>query len=162
MRRDDTIAIFDSTVPSSITYGGSAGTGSANVAARRDHTHAMPNSQHILTAIWGDSVLADSVVVGTVCYVRVPYSGAITSWHVVANTSCTAVMDVWKLNAAVPTIANSITAAARPSLTTSTTTASSTLTGWTTSVASGDVFGFRLDTLSAGTPTSITLVLNIG
>ncbi len=42
IRSDSTIAAFDATVPSTQAFGDSAGTGSAAVAARRDHKHAMP------------------------------------------------------------------------------------------------------------------------
>jgi hypothetical protein len=117
---------------------------------------------HTPTAIWGDCVQASSVVAGTVSYVRVPYGGTIRSWSLVATVASTATFDIWKLNAALPTVTNTITASAKPSLTTATTNFSATLTGWTTAVTAGDVFGFRLDTLTSGTPTSITLVLNVG
>ena len=42
LRRDDTILAFDATVPSTQAFGDSAAAGSATVAARRDHKHAMP------------------------------------------------------------------------------------------------------------------------
>jgi hypothetical protein len=42
IRRDATILAFDTTVPSTQAFGDSAATGSAAVAARRDHKHAMP------------------------------------------------------------------------------------------------------------------------
>ncbi len=42
IRSDGTIVAFDATVPSTQAYGDSAATGSAAVAARRDHKHAMP------------------------------------------------------------------------------------------------------------------------
>lgn len=42
IRRDSTIIAFDATVPVTQAFGDSAATGSAAVAARRDHKHAMP------------------------------------------------------------------------------------------------------------------------
>ncbi len=42
IRRDSTIVAFDATVPATQAFGDSAATGSAAVAARRDHKHAMP------------------------------------------------------------------------------------------------------------------------
>jgi hypothetical protein len=45
-----------------------------------------------------------------------------------------------KLNNAIPTVADSITAGAKPTLTTSQLATSTTLTGWTTSVSPDDVF----------------------
>ena len=44
LRRDDTIAIFDTTAPTTQAFGDTATAGSAAVAARRDHKHAMPNA----------------------------------------------------------------------------------------------------------------------
>ena len=39
IRSDATVAAFDATVPTTMTYGAAAATGSAAIAARRDHTH---------------------------------------------------------------------------------------------------------------------------
>jgi len=53
LRRDDTILAFDTTVPSTQAFGDSASVGTAIVAARRDHKHAMPASTKDTTAITG-------------------------------------------------------------------------------------------------------------
>jgi hypothetical protein len=57
VRTDATIAVFDATVPVTQAYGDAAATGSAGVAARRDHRHAMPAFfffQYATTAVnWG-------------------------------------------------------------------------------------------------------------
>lgn len=63
-------ALFDATVPGTISEGASAATGSATVAARRDHTHGAPatwaaTAHNLLSAIHGDT-LADTVVRGDV------------------------------------------------------------------------------------------------
>jgi hypothetical protein len=42
IRRDDTIAVFDATSPTTQALGDAAAVGSAAFAARRDHKHAMP------------------------------------------------------------------------------------------------------------------------
>ena len=44
IRSDATVAAFDATVPTTITHGASAATGSAAVASRRDHAHGAPAS----------------------------------------------------------------------------------------------------------------------
>lgn len=112
------------------------------------------------TAVWGDGISISSIAINSTSYVRVPYSGVIVSWSIIANAACTCVLDVWKVNAALPTVANTITASAKPSLTAAATATSATLTGWTTTVTSGDVFGFKLNSLT-GAPTMISLVLSI-
>jgi hypothetical protein len=59
-------AMFDATVPTTISAGASAATGSAVVAARRDHTHGTPSTypataHNLLSAIHGDTTVASCV-----------------------------------------------------------------------------------------------------
>jgi hypothetical protein len=101
-----------------------------------------------------------ALTTGTKGYLpAIPYAGTIVSWRIVAKESGSIVFDVWKANAAVPTNANSITASAKPTLSSAQIGSSSTLTGWTTSVAVNDVFGVEIE--SATTITQATLVLEI-
>ena len=60
-------------------------------------------------------------------------------------TSGSIVIDVWKDTYAnfPPTVADTITASAKPTLSSATKSDDTTLTGWTTAVTAGDVFGFR-------------------
>lgn len=92
-------------------------------------------------------------------YFRVPFSGTITGWTLSSDASGSAVFDIWKSNNAIPTIVNTITAAALPTLSSQQYVTSTTLTSWTTSVSAGDVFGFNLN--SASTLTRATLELYI-
>lgn len=92
-------------------------------------------------------------------YFTVPYAGTITGYTLSANVSGSAIFDVWKVNAAIPTVANTITGSALPTLSSQQYLSSTTLTGWTTSVAIGDVFGYNLNSIS--TISRITLQLNI-
>lgn len=117
----------------------------------------MPNTP---TAVFGDGQDAASIEAGLTCFVRVPYGGTIVEWSLVANASCTCVLDVWKSAGALPTNANTITASAKPGLTAASVGGSTTLTGWTTAVTAGDVLGFELESLT-GTPSEITLVLKV-
>lgn len=100
-----------------------------------------------------------AITTGTKGYVEIPYAGTITEWKIIADVSGSAVFDVWKANAAIPTNANSITAAAKPTLTSSQRATSTTLTGWTTNVSDNDVFGFEVE--SASTITKATLIVVI-
>jgi len=129
-------------------------------SATRKTIAATDDITHTPTAIWGDGIAASSVQVNAKSYVRVPYSGTIVSWSIVASVACSCEIDIWKANAVLPTVANVIAPSAKPTLSTSTTGFSSLLTGWTTSVSPGDIFGFNLNSFS-GAPTAITLVLNI-
>ncbi len=89
----------------------------------------------------------------------VPYTGTIVGWKLISDTSTTTVLDIWKTNNAIPTVANSITATAKPSLTTAQLSTSTTLTGWTTSVSPNDVFILNVD--SNDNATYISLELDI-
>jgi hypothetical protein len=87
----------------------------------------------------------------------VSYTGTITGWRLVTDISTTMVLDIWKANGSIPTIANTITAAAKPSLTAAQIAGSTTLTGWTTSVADGDVFIVNVDSNNNATYFSLEL-----
>ena len=81
----------------------------------------------------------------------------ITSWTLVADQTGSIVIDLWKDTYAnfPPTVADSITGSAKPTLSSAVKNQSSTLTGWTTGVSSGDIIRFNVD--SASTLTRITL-----
>jgi len=90
-----------------------------------------------------------------------PFAGTITAATLIADQSGSIVIDVWKdtYANAPPDDADSITASAPPTLSSAQKSQDTTLTGWTTSVSVGDVFGFNVD--SATTVTRVTLVLSV-
>lgn len=95
----------------------------------------------------------------TKTYYEVRGAGTIIEWALTGNPSGSLVLDIWKAAGAIPTGANTIVAAAPPTLTTQALNNSSALTGWTTSIAAGDVFGFSVT--SATTVTKAILTLRI-
>lgn len=88
-------------------------------------------------------------------------AGTIIGARLFANASGSIVIDIWKDTYAnfPPTVADTITASAKPTLSAAQKAEDTTLTGWTTSVAAGDVFGFNIDSVT--TITRITLELRI-
>lgn len=50
LRADDTLLVYDTTLPDPITYGQSGSVGSAATSARRDHAHAMAASDAVAQA----------------------------------------------------------------------------------------------------------------
>lgn len=96
---------------------------------------------------------------GTWYLASVPYSGTITGWNLVADQSGSIVVDVWKANAAVPTVANTITASALPTLSSAQSAFNGAITGWTTSVTAGDVFAFHINSASTVQKVSLTIYL---
>lgn len=125
----------------------------------------------------GGTGITNDVTVGSVVYVidgggsavttgvkgdiQIPFAGTIQSWTLLADQSGSAVVDVWKDTLAnyPPTIADVITASAKPTLSSADHATSSTLTGWTTTVAAGDTLRYNVN--SATTATRLTLSLQI-
>lgn len=103
-----------------------------------------------------------AITTGTKGYVECPFAGTIVQATVLLDQSGSIVIDVWKDTYAnyPPTDADSITAAAPPTVSApATKSQDATLTGWTTSIAAGDILGFNVDSIT--TATRATLILKI-
>ena len=90
----------------------------------------------------------------------IPAAGTIVSATMLADQSGSAVVDIWKDTFAnyPPTVADTITASAKPTLSSAISSQDTTLTGWTTSLAAGDVLKFHLDSSATITWLSLTLL----
>jgi hypothetical protein len=117
--------------------------------------------QATATTTFGVSVDGSGGVIttGQKGYVRIPYNFTITSWTLIGFPSGSITFDIWRVNNAIPTVANTIigVGGTKPSLTSSTYATSSTLTNWTATGLTGDVIGWNVD--SATTTTIATLQL---
>jgi len=93
--------------------------------------------------------------------VEIPFACTITQVTTLAAQSGSIVVDIWKDTYAnfPPTVADTITASAKPTLSTATKAQDSTLTGWTTSIAAGSVLRFNVD--SATTVERVTVSLKV-
>jgi hypothetical protein len=91
----------------------------------------------------------------------IPFGCTITEWTLLADQSGSVVVDIWKDTYAnyPPTVADTITGSAKPTITTATKGQSSTLTGWTATINAGDTLRFNVD--SATTITRVTLSLKV-
>lgn len=87
------------------------------------------------------------------------FNGTITSWTITSDIAGSTVVDIWKANGAKPTVANTITASAKPTLSSANYATGATLTGWTTSITENDVLTINIDSIS--TLKRVTLQLNI-
>jgi hypothetical protein len=94
-------------------------------------------------------------------YLEVPYACGINRVTMLADTTGSAVVDIWKDTYAnfPPTSADSITASSLPTITSDRKSQNTTLTGWTTAITAGDVLGFRVD--SAAVITRLHVILKI-
>ena len=106
----------------------------------------------------GGSISASDTV-----WVRVPYTGTITKVSLLADATGSIVIDVWKDTYAnyPPTVADTIAAAAKPTLSSANKSEDSTLTGWTTAVTAGDVLKFNVDSVSGLTQVALLLEITV-
>lgn len=102
-----------------------------------------------------------AITTGVKLDVEMPFDGVITAVRLAADQSGSIVFDIWKDTYAnyPPTIADTITASAKPTISGTTKSQDTTLTGWTTAFSAGDWFRFNVD--SATTVTRVTMALRI-
>jgi hypothetical protein len=91
-----------------------------------------------------------------------PYTGTITAVTLVADQTGDIVVDIWKDSYAnyPPTDADSITAAAVPTISAGLKAQDTTLTGWTTAIAASDVLRFNIDSVTAIQRLTIQLTVS--
>jgi len=88
---DSTLLAFDSTLPDAITFGQSGAVGSATVATRRDHAHAMAAEPEKNVTIIGTAVAADSATL-TVTGLSSTYDLYMLSWQDIVPETDTAIL----------------------------------------------------------------------
>jgi len=98
-----------------------------------------------------------AITTGQKGYLPIDFSCTIKQARLISDQSGSIVIDVWKKAGAVPTVSDTIDASALPTLSSAQLSTDTTLTGWTTSVTAGDIFGFNVN--SATTVTQVTLAL---
>jgi hypothetical protein len=124
-----------------------------------------PNSDRLIgITIDGGGVAITSGVKG---FVMTPISGTITAATLLSTdasvTACTITLDVFQDTYAnyPPTAGgDTITASAKPALSTATTN-QSTLSGWSTGVTAGHIYGFSVEASPTPTCTRVTLMITV-
>ncbi len=109
------------------------------------------------------------ITTGLKGFFRVPFACTITGWQILSTdaagpaTAGSIVVDLWKDTSAnyPPTVADTITASAKPTLSAANFVSSTTLTGWTTSLAAGDVLAFNVDSAALVTRVLLQLTVSI-
>lgn len=91
-------------------------------------------------------------------YIIIPYNCIINEWYIIGDTAGSCVIDIWK-HTSIPTVANTITGTEKPTLSSQQTNNDTSLTTWTTTVNSGDIIGFNIDSVT--TLTKINLVIKV-
>lgn len=125
-----------------------------------DATPATPVRRQVTLVIDGGGAVITTGIKG---YLSLPVSGTWKKWRLLSTEAGaptgSIVIDVWKdvYASYPPAVADSITAAAKPTLSAANSNEDSTLTGWTTSFTAGDVLGFNVDSISGLTKVSLSL-----
>lgn len=91
---------------------------------------------------------------------QIPFNCTITSVTLLADQTGSIILDIWKDTYAnyPPTVADTITSSAKPTISSAVKSTDSALTGWTKSIKAGDVLRFNIDSV-----TSITrIMISIG
>ena len=96
-------------------------------------------------------------------YLSVPYTGTITKVRCLADVSGSITVDFWKDTYAnfPPVAADKISASAPATLSSAQKSEDSTLTGWTTSVTTGDIIEVSVATVSTVTRVFIDLFITV-
>lgn len=92
---------------------------------------------------------------------EIPFACTIERWTLLADQPGSAVVNIWRDTYAnfPPTDGGQITGSSPPTLMDEQKAQSSVLTGWTTTIAAGDILRFNVD--SASTITQLTLSLKV-
>lgn len=137
-----------------------------NISALNTYTEGLETEINALQAQFGAIGVSidgggSAISTGVKGEIFVPNACTVTEWTLLADQSGSIVIDVWVDSYAnyPPTDADSITAAAPPTLSSVTKNQSSSLTGWTTSIAAGSTIRWNVD--SATTVTRATLLLKV-
>ena len=145
--------VNDETTPGNSKYYGIDGSGNKGY-------HALPaggggSSAMGMTIDNG----VDVITTGVKGYIVSPFDCNVSSWSIVGDISGSIVIDVWKTNGAIPTVANTITGSQKPTLVSQQLATSSNVSTWIKNIVVGDVIGYNVDTVS--NVTSITLTIGV-
>lgn len=92
-----------------------------------------------------------TITTGLKGYLEIPFACTIDRWTLLADQSGSIVVDIWKDSYAnaPPVVGDVITASAKPTISSATKGQSSTLTGWTTTIAAGDILAFNVNSVTS-------------
>lgn len=91
--------------------------------------------------------------------VHIPFACTIQEATLLADQTGSIVVDIWKdtYTAYPPTVADSITASAKPTLSSAIKSTNTTLTGWTTAIPADSTLRYNVDSVSTVTRVTVSL-----
>jgi len=141
--------------------------GTTTTFLRGDGTFSALPASAVRYGLIGLTIDGNGAVINTGIkgFLQIPFACTILEWTLLSTDALalagSIIVDIWKDTYASypPTVADSIVAATKPTLSAVNKNTSSTLTGWTTTINAGDVLGFNVD--SSSTVTKVTFTLKI-
>lgn len=115
---------------------------------------------------WIDDDVAIEIIMGgglistgVQCYIEMPFAMTIEAVRLVSSVSGSIVVDIWKDTYAnfPPTDADTITASAKPTLSSAAKYEDTDLTGWTVALAKGDWLVFNVDSVTSCVLVTLSL-----
>ena len=96
-------------------------------------------------------------------HLRIPFACTIEKVTLMADQTGSIVIDIWNDTYAnfPPTIADTITAAAKPTIAAGVKDEDATLTGWTKSITAGDILAFNVDSITDIERVTVTIKVSI-
>lgn len=130
------------------TPGAAAAAGSTGKVADGGHVHPRTGDTFDVPFIIDGG--GATITTGIKGDLALDFAATIQQVTLLADQSGSIVVDIWKDTYAnyPPTVADTITASAKPTLSSATKSKDSTLTGWTTSIAAGDTLRFNVDSIT--------------
>ena len=104
-----------------------------------------------------------TITTGLKGFLPIPQACTITAARLLGDTTGSIVVDIWKadFDNYPPTDSDSITGSAEPEIETAAKSEDTALSGWTTSIAAGDVLAFNVDSVSSFQRVTVALVVEI-
>lgn len=142
-----------------ISVGGITGSllGTASYSLQSLSSSYVPISRSFGITIDG---AGSAISTGIKTDVVIPFNMNINSWTLVADQTGSIVIDVWKdtYSNYPPTVSKSIAGSEKPTLSASLKNQDLSLSTWTSSISSGDIVRFNVDSISS--ITKVTLIIN--
>ncbi len=100
-----------------------------------------------------------AITIGEKGHLEIPFTCTIQQVTLLADQAGSIVVDIWKDTYAnfPPTVADSICASAKPTISAAQKSQDSTLTGWTKTISAGDILAFNVDSVATVTRVVVNL-----
>ena len=133
----------------------------SNLGAPADNTSAARKTDLDTAIVFIIDGGGSAITTGEKGFLRLPFAGTILSVALAADQVGSIVIDIWKDMTVnfPPLVGDTITASAKPTLSSGQSSLDATLTGWTTTFAAGDYLAFNVDSITTVERVTLTLLV---